>query len=431
MIRTKILSDCRAVPHDEYDEKYFLTDCGGYSNFIEYQGLKIDDRMAISLKLANIRSGMSILDLGSGRGEIVLHCALRKARSIGIDYSYDAIKLAIGLRSKYTTIEDNMSFLRGSVVRLPIKNITFDRIFLLDIVEHLYDYELDDLFKNLNRMLKEDGIIVIHTSPNKLYYECGYKIIRAILYIFTGTKIEKDIRTNYEKSMHINEQTQKSLFVLLNKHGFDSKIRLLDNCHPVALIKKHISYNPLSKLILSIINWHHLSRIFCKDIYAVATKDAKYLPDTLENMENNYNLEYVPCSRYDLVKDMITDSIIMGKNDIGTIGNGWYDREDWPPIIRWTCRESIAYLENDKNCKYIKIKFFTNVELEIRIYVNNVLLKKVRSEKDKWQILEEGISNTGLLELKIELDKVWIPDEILKNGDTRNLGIAINKIWLE
>jgi ubiquinone/menaquinone biosynthesis C-methylase UbiE len=95
--------------------------------------------MAISLKLANVEPGMNVLDIGSGRGEIVLHCALGDAKSIGIDYSADAIRLASGLKNRYKIAGNNMSFIRGSASKLSFKNNIFDRVFLLDLVEHLHE----------------------------------------------------------------------------------------------------------------------------------------------------------------------------------------------------------------------------------------------------------------------------------------------------
>lgn len=143
--------------------------------------------------------------------------------------------------------------------------------------------------------------------------------------------------------------------------------------------------------------------------------------------------DYRPIHKDEVIYAFLRDNIIMGLNDTGNLGKGWHHLETWPDNmkIRWSAIKAVAYLKNSKVYKSIKIKFFTNVSLEISVYLNNRLVEKIKSEKDIWQILEEDINDTGLLELKIELDKTWVPDEILNNGDTRELGIAVNKIWLE
>lgn len=429
------------VPHREYDKKYFLTDCGGYSYFIEYHGLKIDERMSKSLRMAEIESGMNVLDIGSGRGEIVLHCALRKARAIGIDYSLDAIKLASNLKNRYGIVGNKMSFLRGSATKLPLKSNIFDRIFLLDLVEHLHENELDELFHNLNNLLKENGIIVIHTAPNKIYYDYGYKIIRAILYLLKGINIEKNLRTNYEKNMHVNEQTTKSLYKLIKKNGFNSKIRLFDTSHPDHLIKKHLSRHPLSTTILSAINMAFFKEIFCRDIYAIAWKNLKskspnhHLTNVLDDLEKTHETEYIPYSKDYVIKDIVTDCIVMGKNDLGVLGNGWYYRENWPPTIRWMGKKATAYLKADNYCNKLFIKAFTNFpNMKGQILIDKKQVSSFEMQEGEWKLLEADLPvfcKNEIIEVVIELENTWIPDKIIKNGDTRELGIAVNKIWIE
>ncbi len=435
----KIMSNnYQPVPHKEYDKEYFLTDCAGYTNFIESLGLKIDERISKSLKLANIEPNMNVLDVGSGRGEIVLHCALRKSIAIGIDYSFDAVKLAVGLKKKYKTIGNKMFFLRGSATKLPFKNNVFDRIFLLDLIEHLHEHEIDNLFQDLNNILKDNGILIIHTAPNKLYYEYGYKIIRVILYILKGIRIEKDIRSNYEKKMHVNEQTSRYLYKSLKRNGFDSKLRLYDISYSDFLIKKHLPQHPLSTTILSIINRTFLAQIFCRDIYAVAWKYSQSNPNytnIFNELGKIHETEYIPYSKDDVIGDIVTDCIVMGKNEIGVIGNGWHHAENWPPAIRWTEKNVTAYLKADTNCKKLFIKAVTyHPPIKGQILIEKEQVQKFDMQDLDWKLLEVDIPDfckNRIIEITIELNNTWIPNEVIKNGDTRELGIAVHKIWLE
>jgi len=433
-------NDSPPVRHMEYDEKYFLTDCGGYYNFMEYHGLRIDERMSKSMEMANIEPNMHVLDIGSGRGEVVLHCALRKAKAVGIDYSLDAIKLANELRNRYETIGHNIYFLRGNATKLPFKKNIFDRIFLLDVVEHLHKYELNELFQDLNNLLKKDGIIIIHTAPNKLYYDYGYNIIGFFLYLLKGIKIEKDIRSDYEKNMHVNEQTPKNLYKLLKKNGFNSKIRLFDSLHPDFLIRKNLPDHPLSRIILSLIHWTFLSQIFCRNIYAIAWMDSQsnypnYVTNVFDNLDKIHETEYMPCSKDDVIEDMVTNCIVMGKNEIGVIGNGWHHAENWPPAIRWTKKNATVYLKANINCKKLFIKAVTySPHIKVQILIEKNQIKTFDMRDLEWKLLEIDIPDfckNKIIEVTIELNNTWIPNEIMKNGDTRELGIAVQNIWIK
>jgi len=143
--------------------------------------------------------------------------------------------------------------------------------------------------------------------------------------------------------------------------------------------------------------------------------------------------DYRPVYKDEINFALLGNYIEMGVNDVGNLGKGWYHLENWPPTIRirWTSKKAVAYLKNDTKGNILKVKFFTNVDLEVSVFVNNRLIKKAKSEKDVWQTFEGEINNGGLLEVQIELNKTWIPDEIFHNGDKRELGIAVEKIWIE
>jgi len=65
----------RNVDCDLYTTEYFLNENTGYNNFNKSFGNIIDARYQKALELADLRPGMNILDMGCGRGEIVIHCA--------------------------------------------------------------------------------------------------------------------------------------------------------------------------------------------------------------------------------------------------------------------------------------------------------------------------------------------------------------------
>ena len=44
----------------------------------------------------------------------------------------------------------------------------------------------------------------------------------------------------------------------------------------------------------------------------------------------------------------LSNNIIMGENDLNSLGPGWYVLESWTPKIRWMGKKSIAYLTRTK-----------------------------------------------------------------------------------
>lgn len=128
----------------------------------------------------------------------------------------------------------------------------------------------------------------------------------------------------------------------------------------------------------------------------------------------------------------LSDNIVMGENDLNSLGPGWYLLENWPPKIRWMGKKSIAYLIRTKETT-INIKLITyNDDLILNIlannYVNTYNLKKSTWETIKLKLDENETCN--IIQLKIEVSKTWIPDKTFGNVDMRELGVAVEKIWL-
>ncbi|MEK7517635.1 MAG: class I SAM-dependent methyltransferase [Patescibacteria group bacterium] len=219
----------RAVDPNAYTREYYLTDCTGHDEFKKSYGEKLEPRFRELVKYFKIKPKMRVLDVGCGRGEIVLYAAKEGAEGFGIDYSKDAIYLANSLRKKKSKeIQQKMHFFIMDAKDLKFPNSYFDIIVLTDVVEHLYPEELDIVFKGIKRVLKKEGEVIIHTAPNKLFNDFGYKyysypastLLVSIWNIITKNKYPNiarptKLRTDSHTIMHINEPTYfflKSLF---------------------------------------------------------------------------------------------------------------------------------------------------------------------------------------------------------------------------
>lgn len=190
-----------------YNEKYYLEDCGGYDTFTETNGEKLPDRLQEVYNLVNPQKDDIILDIGCGRGELSYMIHLSGAKTIAIDYSSEAINIA---NTTYKDIKkSNLEFICEDIFTMP-NNQQFNKIVMADIVEHIEQPMLENLLVKVSQMLTHDGILIIHTAPNRDYYDFIYpeKVRQARE---MGIFLPKNPRSYYEQLMHINEQTPSML----------------------------------------------------------------------------------------------------------------------------------------------------------------------------------------------------------------------------
>lgn len=205
-----------------YDEEYFLHVCEGYEEFLLGEGTYLSQRLAEALSVAGIAPGMRVLDIGCGRGEILHNTAQLGARAFGIDYATAAVRLSreVVLHHDGTT---PIGVYQASALGLPFESSSFDRVLMLDIVEHLYPQELDIALREAFRVLKPGGRIVIHTAPNVWYDRYAYPVVRWVRTLLgQGDRYPRDPRALIPQNLHVhvNEQSILSLWRLLRRHGF-------------------------------------------------------------------------------------------------------------------------------------------------------------------------------------------------------------------
>ena len=267
-----------------YNRDYFFSECDGYVQFSNSRGKVLGKRLKKIFELANVKPDMNILDLGCGRGELVLHSALKRAHAWGIDISGDAINICDNTlafwKKEYPWIDRFARFRCEDVCQLNFSDSSFDIVFLSDMVEHLKPVILKKTLEAVNRVMKSNGKLLIHTSPNRYYIPVTgrvFSLISRILYIMDIKKksryvIPWNIRTvlprGLKTDIHINEQSSFSLKRVLKKTGFCvEKIWFELNPHYIdALYPDQRGFqiiNSLKKLI-------PVKHLFYADLYCIA-----------------------------------------------------------------------------------------------------------------------------------------------------------------
>lgn len=102
---------------------------------------------------------------------------------------------------------------------LPLADGCADRVLWLDVVEHLWPWQVDAALAEVRRILRPDGFVVIHTLPNRWALGVGYPLLRCL-----APGLPADPRSSYERAVHVNEQSPRSLARSLEAAGFGSRV---------------------------------------------------------------------------------------------------------------------------------------------------------------------------------------------------------------
>jgi ubiquinone/menaquinone biosynthesis C-methylase UbiE len=203
----------------EYDEDYYRTACAGYDEWVATDGAGHANVYPGMLKVAALEAGMTVCDIGAGRGELTALAAMNGARwAIGVEYSPDAARMA-GQTMQRHDVADRAVVVLADARRIPLPNECVDRVFMLEIIEHLSPTELDAAVAEAFRVLRPGGRLVGHTFPTRTIYDVTYRLMRIPARLL-GRSWPADPRNDYEHRMHINEQTRTRLIKTMRRAGF-------------------------------------------------------------------------------------------------------------------------------------------------------------------------------------------------------------------
>ncbi|MBI3946142.1 MAG: class I SAM-dependent methyltransferase [Armatimonadetes bacterium] len=275
----------RQVPADRYDRRYYLTNMEGHDLFLATHGRRVTPRHATLLKIAAVRAGERVLDVGCGRGELACQSALAGARARGVDYSAAAIILCREARATYPEeVRRRLEFAEVDANTPLGPAATYDVAFFVDVAEHLYPEELHRALVAIREALKPGGRLILHTAPNVWFYRYAYPLARRAFPVirrlspslvalartkpnWQGDALPADPEEGqeYNVHVHVNEQTPRSLRRALRAAGFRPRLRMVPFTRAVR--------GPALSLLYRALSLPPLNAIFCAEIVAVARKD--------------------------------------------------------------------------------------------------------------------------------------------------------------
>ncbi|MGL4740899.1 MAG: class I SAM-dependent methyltransferase [Sarcina sp.] len=135
------------------------------------------------LKKLNLKEGQTLLDIGCGWGYLLIEAAkLYKVKGVGITLSEEQCKKA-NERIKEEGLEDLLEVKIMDYRDLSKSGLEFDRVVSVGMAEHVGASNLGLYFDNIDSVLKEGGVFLLHNITNLVETE-GNKWITT--YIFPG-----------------------------------------------------------------------------------------------------------------------------------------------------------------------------------------------------------------------------------------------------
>lgn len=212
------------VDRQAYDDEWIASAWSESANeaLLANGDLKPRPRVERAMELLNLKSGLRLLDIACGRGEVPALASRAGADAIGIDYSDASISFAAKVRTVLNKSHDvDFDLVQGDACALPFSDGSFDRVSMLDIVEHLIPSQLESMFRETARVLRPGGFAVVHTLPNRWVYDIGYRFSRLF-----WRRLPSEPRNPFEKRIHVNEQDIVRLHRMLAATGLSHRLWL-------------------------------------------------------------------------------------------------------------------------------------------------------------------------------------------------------------
>ena len=234
-----------------YTETYFMKSATGHDEFKVFNGKfeQLIDKFQMVIKLLDLQKSDNFLDIGCGRGELVIYHALTGGKATGADFSDEAIKLA---QEKASELKADCIFRVSSFEKIN-EEIKFNKIVSIDFIEHISAEEGKLFFRKCFNLLTVDGRLIVYTFPNTIRRRFGYKLIRLLSVVKEKPlpKKEPDTISDHYKQYHLNEQNYFSLKNSAINAGFKKvSVQYFDLSIKDSFLKELLIHTPFRHLFL-------------------------------------------------------------------------------------------------------------------------------------------------------------------------------------
>ena len=259
-----------SIPQEEYDRDYLLSDfLEGYEFFKEGKLSSVKEKQ---LGMLELDKNHDFLDIGFGRGELLMHCARECNFAEGIDYSESAYEIG----KEYLKNQKNARVQIADCRELPFDDSSFDRVFSGDVIEHV-DYEDGiRMLKEAYRVLRPGGFLLVHTTPNTIFTKITYPIGKNLLRFINSEAVDAiDDHLGIMGKLHVNEYNLISLNKVAKDAGLGKFDVWLDDDILRSSTHRHtkvFSNNPLVNLLASLGSTLPVKFFFGNDLYLKAYK---------------------------------------------------------------------------------------------------------------------------------------------------------------
>jgi len=261
----------QSIPAEVYDREYFLSDiCEGYDEFKESR--EVSYNKSKQVRAVAPGPGVSVLDAGCGRGEVLYACARAGARVAGIDFSQDAVEITRETLSEFPDADVR----QGDVTALPWPDGSFDRILFSDVIEHLDPPQTVPAMREFRRVLRPGGYVVVHTAPNRLFRKISWPLTKPFVRALGYREVAEKVDTWFGlcDRYHANEQSVYTMRRALRAAGFEGARAWID---PDVLRSGQFHLlssfdGPAVRLAARVASWRPVRLLLGNDVYGLGTK---------------------------------------------------------------------------------------------------------------------------------------------------------------
>lgn len=188
-------------------------------------------RIEIISDAIGARKGEVIIDIGCGVGTFTHRTALKGARAVGVDYSFESIRIAKILAEKRLGKDAWIKFVVADAANLPFRDSSADVIVSADFIEHIDDIGKERFLDESVRLLNKNGRMVIFT-PNKIRESIG--------------TILRWLKGGEGTRLHFGLITRFSFEKKLRKRGLGYRRRFID------VVRPYLANLPILKELLAL-----------------------------------------------------------------------------------------------------------------------------------------------------------------------------------